>query len=104
MSGSPFPPPDPAFEPAQVPGAVPALVLGILSLVLCPLCGPFAWSLGGKAERAVDVSGGTLGGRGLATAGKILGIIGTIFLVLLIGFLLLAIATGSDGSEGSTFA
>jgi len=57
----------------QVSSATPALVLGILSVVLCPLCGPIAWALGRKAEQEVDASGGGLDGRGLATAGKILG-------------------------------
>ena len=110
MNGPSFPPPsfpppppnDPA--PAQVPGGVAALVLGVLSIVLCPLCGPFAWSLGRKGEQAADAAGGTLGGRGLATAGKILGMIGTLFLLLLIGFLVLSIAVGGSGSEsGSSF-
>ena len=62
--------------------------------MLCPLCGPFAWSLGRKGEQAADASGGALGGRGLATAGKILGMIGTFFLLLLIVFLVLSISAG----------
>ena len=108
MSNSPFPPsfppPSPGGgPPAQVPGAVAALVLGILSIVLCPLCGPFAWSLGRKGELAADASGGALGGRGLATAGKILGMIGTFFLLLLIVFLVVAISVGDGGSETSSF-
>ena len=103
------PPPPPASSPLppgeprpQVPGATAALVLGILGIVLCPLCGPFAWSLGRKGEQAADASGGTLGGRGLATAGKVLGMIGTFFLALLIVFLVLTIAVGSDGWDGSS--
>ena len=62
-------------------GAVAALVLGILGLVFCPLCAPFAWVLGRGAEREIDASGGTLAGRGMATAGKITGIVGTVLLV-----------------------
>jgi hypothetical protein len=77
----PSSPPPPDAAPAQAPGVTAALVLGILSIVICPLCGPFAWSLGRKGEQAADASGGTLGGRGLATAGKILGMIGTFFLL-----------------------
>jgi len=104
VSASPFPPP-PANDPppAQVPGGVAALVLGILSIVICPLCGPFAWSLGRKGEQAADASGGALGGRGLATAGKILGMIGTFFLLLLIGFLVLSISLGGGGTDGASF-
>ena len=75
-------------------------MLGIVGLVVCPLCAPFAWVMGSKAEKAVDASGGHLSGRGEATAGKILGIvtcalyaIGIVLLMLLsIGGL--AIATG----------
>ena len=110
MSDSPsppsFPPPPPAAgggPPTQVPGGVAALVLGILSIVLCPLCGPFAWSLGRKGELAADASGGALGGRGLATAGKVLGMIGTFFLLLLIVFLVVTISVGGGGSGTSDF-
>jgi ABC-type Fe3+ transport system permease subunit len=86
------------IEPRQqASSAVAALVLGILGVVLCPLCGPVAWVLGRKAEQEVDASGGRIGGRGLGTAGKILGIVGTLFIVLLIGLLLLGSVTDVDG-------
>jgi hypothetical protein len=89
----------------QASGATPALVLGILSVVLCPLCGPFAWVLGRKAEQEVDASGNALGGRGLATAGKILGIIGTVFLVVLVlGLVFFAIGVALDGGGASSSA
>ena len=71
--------------PASAPNAsaaVPAMVLGILGIILCPLFGPFAWFLGRKGEQEVDASGGALGGRGLATAGKVLGMVGTFFIAL----------------------
>ena len=103
-----FPPPPgappPDVPPPQAPGAAAALVLGILSIVICPLCGPFAWSLGRKGEQAADAAGGSLGGRGVATAGKILGMIGTFFLLLLIVLLVLSIAFGGGGggSDGSS--
>jgi hypothetical protein len=73
-------------------------VLGILGVVLCPLCGPVAWVLGRKAEQEVDASGGRIGGRGLGTAGKILGIIGTLFIVLFIVLLLLGTMTNVGAS------
>ena len=86
----------PAPGPApNAPNTVTGLVLGILSVVLCPLLGPFAWSFGRKGEQAVDDSGGTLGGRGIATAGKVLGIIGTLFLLLLV-VLLIVVAIGGE--------
>ena len=105
-SGSPFGeppgpprPPGPSYPQQQAGGAVAALVLGILSVMFCPLAGPVAWSLGRSAEREVDAGGGRLGGRGLATAGKILGMIGTAFLVVLVLFLIFAIVLGSAIDE-----
>ena len=87
-------------SPQNAPGAVAALVLGILGILVCPLLGPFAWVYGRKGERAVDASGGVLGGRGLATAGKILGIVGTLLIVLLLVALLFLVAgSGSGGTE-----
>jgi hypothetical protein len=78
-------------------GAVAALVLGILGLIFCPLCAPIAWMLGRTAEREIDAAGGSLGGRGLATAGKITGIVGTVLLVLGVLFLVIffAVLAGS---------
>jgi Domain of unknown function (DUF4190) len=76
MNGSPR-----AARP-NAPHAVLALVLGIIGVAACSVCGPFAWYYGRQAEEAVDASGGQLDGRSFATAGKILGIVGTVFLVI----------------------
>jgi len=58
---------------------VTALVLGILGLLMC---GPFtaipAIIVGRKATREIDASQGRLEGRGLAQAGFVLGIVGTV--------------------------
>lgn len=81
-------------ETQNAPNAVLSLVLGIIGVVACALCAPFAWKLGKDAEAAVDASGGTLGGRGLATAGKILGIIGTVLLGLGILLVILLVIVG----------
>lgn len=68
--------------PPNASNAVIALVLGILGIVLCPLLGPVAWVLGRKGEQEIDSSGGAVGGRGLATAGKVLGMVGTFFILI----------------------
>lgn len=93
-SYQPPPVPPPAYQPPsysagavvasppQNQKSVIALVLGILSCVCCPITGPIAFFIGRQAMAEIDASGGTQGGRGLAQAGFILGIIGTAFLVL----------------------
>jgi hypothetical protein len=75
-------------------------VLGIIGVVACYICAPFAYYYGKRAEEAVDASGGQLGGRGMATAGKILGIIGCVLLVLGIIYLVVVIiiAVGNSNS------
>ena len=52
MNGSPR-----AARP-NAPHAVLALVLGIIGVAACSVCGPFAWYYGRQAEDAVDASGG----------------------------------------------
>jgi hypothetical protein len=89
--------------------AVLALVLGILGIVLCPVLSPFALVLGKRAEEEVDASGGTIGGRGLATAGKITGIVGSVLLglwvaLIVVGIILFVIAgLAIDDGSASTF-
>src|SRR3954452_15039278 len=63
------------YQPGpQTPGAATAaLILGICRFVVCPLCAPFAIFFGSRARRDVDASGGRLTGRGLGTAGIVLG-------------------------------
>jgi TRAP-type C4-dicarboxylate transport system permease small subunit len=98
---SSYPPPPPQGGQAYAPNhpqATTALVLGILSLVICGLLGPFAWSIGAKALREIDASGGTMGGRGSAVAGKVCGIIGTCLLGL--GVLIFLISLGGMASNG----
>jgi len=70
------------------PQATLVLVLGIVGLVVCGLVAPFAWVMGGRVVREIDASGGQLGGRSQAQAGRICGIIGTCLIGL--GFLFLA--------------
>lgn len=81
------------------PQATLALVLGIAGLVTgCLPLSPFAWGIGHKSMREVDQSAGTLGGRGRAEAGMILGIVGTVFLGLAVLFLVLGLAVTAGNS------
>ena len=72
-------------EPASSEGssaATASLVLGILGIVVCGLCGPFAWSMGNRVVAEIDRSGGAYGGRTEANVGRILGIVSTALLIL----------------------
>lgn len=82
------------------PQSTTVLVLGILGLVLCGVLAPFAWVLGGRVVREIDASGGQLGGRSSANAGRICGIIGTVLIGLGVAFFALLLI-GLAGSIGS---
>ena len=73
----------------EEPSATTAMVLGIIGLVGIAFCGgitlvlsPFAWAIGRKSVREIDANPGRYGGRDKANAGKIMGIIGTVFLLI----------------------
>jgi hypothetical protein len=92
------PPPGPPayqqqpYQPPQSSGkATTSLVLGIISLVSCGLfLGIPAMIVGRQAKREIAESGGRLGGEGLATAGFVTGLIGTIWSVIA-GLLVIAV-------------
>jgi ABC-type Fe3+ transport system permease subunit len=89
-------------QPAPTHGsATTALVLGILSLVVCAPLGIPAYIIGRRAEREVRESGGRLSGEGLAKAGWILGLIGMILMALGIVVLILVVSIATVSSNGS---
>lgn len=87
--------------------AVLALVLGILGLLICQVLGPFAWIIGNSELRAIAEGRRPPNDRGLAQAGRVLGIIGTVLLVLgivfFLGFLVLAGVGIFSGVESGAF-
>jgi hypothetical protein len=76
--------------------ATTALVLGIIGLVCCWVLAPVAWWLGRKEVMAIDAGRRPPENRGNARTGKILGIIGTIVLVLAIPLGSLGVARNFD--------
>lgn len=74
--------PPPAWGAPDHPQATTILILGILGLVLCQLCAPFAWVMGSRAKREIDASGGRMGGRSAVMAGYIMGIVGSVIMIL----------------------
>ena len=75
-----------------ISGAVPAssnrptiaLVLGIVGVVCCGLVAPVAWFMGSAGLKAIRAGSAPAAGEGLAKAGMILGIIGTVLLLLVL--------------------
>ncbi len=100
-----YPPPGyppPGYPPPGYPTpptsgkATTALVLGICGLVICPLILSVpAIIVGQSAKKEIDASHGQLGGRSQAQAGFILGIIGTLLVVLAALFVAGVFAFGS---------
>lgn len=83
---------DPGAVVALDGQATTALVLGILALVICPICGPFALLKGKDVNKKLQDMGAPANGK--ATAGFILGIIGTIWLGLAILWVLFFLVIG----------
>ena len=72
------------------------MVLGILGTVLCCVfAGVPAIILGNIARKEIDASEGMQEGRGMATAGLVLGIISTVLSVLY--YIFMGVVIGTDG-------
>ncbi|RNL79750.1 DUF4190 domain-containing protein [Nocardioides marmorisolisilvae] len=115
---APPPPPAPGYtqqaygpytpEPPATNRATLALVLGIVGLTVCPGAASIpAWIIGNEAVKEIDASQGQLGGRSMAFAGKVTGIIGTVLAgagLLAIGaiFLISALVVDSVGDCEAT--
>lgn len=62
--------------------ATTILVIGILALVLCQILGPIAWVMGNNELAGIDAGRRPPQNRGTAQAGRILGIIATVLLII----------------------
>ena len=87
----PVPPTPPGVPYPEQSQAATALVLGILSIVLCQLLGPVAWKLGSDEMRAITEGRRSPEGLGLAQAGRICGIVGTCLIGLAVLFLVFSL-------------
>jgi uncharacterized protein DUF4190 len=79
---SPPPPPQALVQQSASTQAITALILGILGVICCGLMAPIAWYLGNQELKAIQAGLSPAAGDGLARAGMILGIVGTILLGL----------------------
>ena len=79
------------------PAGTTVLVLGILSLVICGLLGPFAWAKGNAAKREMDAQPEVRwSNRGSITAGRICGMIASILLIVAVVAFVLLLAAGGN--------
>ncbi len=74
------------------------LVLGILGLVICGPCGIAAWIMGNNDLKEMDAGTMDPSGRGQTQAGKICGIIASIFMIIGAVLGILFFALGVIGS------
>ena len=94
------PPPPPGYGPPPNYGqqppvrqtasdAIVALVLAILSWVICPvILAIVALVFAGKAKTAIQASNGWVDGSGMVTAAKIIAWLNIVLSILFIGFLI----------------
>ncbi len=99
MSQFPPPPATPPIQPGPMTGmrahrGVLILVLGILGLVVCLICGIIAWVMGSADIREMESGRMDPSGLGLTKAGKICGIVSVALNVLLLVVLLALFALG----------
>jgi hypothetical protein len=74
--------------------ATTILVLGILSLVVCQILGPIAWVMGNNELAGIDAGRRPPQNRGTAQAGRILGIISTVLMIIGVVFLFVFLVIG----------
>lgn len=89
--------------PRQIehPQGTTVLVLGIVSVVVCQLTAPFAWSMGSKALKEIDANPGVYSNRSSVAVGRIMGIIMSGVLALMVAFFGLAIVLAVVGESSS---
>jgi hypothetical protein len=95
-------PPAPPAGGSASGRATTSLIMGILGVICCGLLAPVAWYLGSQELQAIAAGQSSAAGEGLAKAGKILGIIGTVLLILSLVWIFfaggMAVIQGLSGS------
>jgi len=95
---------DPYGQPYQPGGqsstkAIVSLVLAIVSFFVCGLILSIpAVFLGRSAQREIDASGGRISGRGMATAGFIVGLVNVAISVIVIIIVIIVLASRGGSS------
>ncbi len=95
MTGTPYPPATPPTQMLKPHRGTAVLVLGILGLVVCVICGIIAWVMGKNDLREMDAGIMDPSGRGITNAGRICGMVSVILAcVSLVVWLLLLLMKG----------
>ncbi|MCU1639756.1 MULTISPECIES: DUF4190 domain-containing protein [unclassified Nocardia] len=87
-------PQQPIGAPTEHEYATAVLIMGALSVFCCGALGPVAWVMGRRALNEIEASGGAYGGRVQVVVGYVLGIVGTIFMVLFGILFLMMVVSG----------
>jgi hypothetical protein len=90
--GAPPAPPRPAPAASAGDGGIAALIVSLMGYMFCGLLCPIGWYLGASHEAECRRRGVEPSGSG--KAGKIIGIIGTVFLLLAFGAYALCLVVG----------
>ncbi len=88
-------PDKPIGQPIEHPNATAVLFLGAISVLCCGITGPVAWALGRRALDQIEESGGAYGGRAQVLVGYVLGVIGTILMIVMAVLFLLIMLGGN---------
>jgi hypothetical protein len=91
-------PPPYRWVPPEHPQGTTVLILGILSLAVCGLIGPFAWSMGHTALQEIDANPSAYSNRSYVLIGYICGIVGTCLTILGVVMLVVALAVALAAS------
>lgn len=78
--------------------SVPAMVLSLVGL-MCGVTAPVGAIMGFISLKRIKKSGGTLGGRGLAMTGAIVGSIISALMIIYIVVIIIAVVASSNGSN-----
>ena len=90
------------MAPRDHPSGTTVLVLGILSLVVCPITGIFAITIGNRSLREIDANPLAYANRQSVVIGRILGIVSVaLYGVLIVGYLVFAVAIAGMVGLGS---
>jgi len=91
-------PPQQSLRPHR---GVLILVLGILGIVCCFICGIIAWVMGNNDMREIDAGRMDPTGRGLTQAGKICGMVSVILQIVgfVIWLLMMLLGLGIGGAR-----